>query len=141
MEVLISKEDLPKVNSMPNTWGITEDKAGRKYCVCYLTISPGKRKKVYLHKYLTGESTLEVDHINSDSLNNTRNNLRPVTHQENARNMKPRPNGIPRGIYKTPSGKWEVNIGHNLKTHFLGTYPTLEEAIIVARDFRDTHWA
>lgn len=46
-------------------------------------------KKIYMHRMLLEpEPWLVVDHIDGNSLNNTRENLRAVTHAENSANRK-----------------------------------------------------
>jgi hypothetical protein len=70
-------------------------------------VRPGE--VVYLHRYLMDEPEgLVVDHINHETLDNRRTNLRSVTERENQYNGRtpPRKNGLPRGIQKSSSGKY-----------------------------------
>lgn len=47
----------------------------------------GKRYDIYLHRFLLAVNDgMLIDHIDGDGLNNTRENLREVTHSENSRN-------------------------------------------------------
>lgn len=80
----------------------------------------------YLHRYLMGatDSKTIVDHINGDTLDNRRGNLRLATVRENAANSRRRENASGAiGVVITTSGKFyaAVQIG-------LGTFDTLEEA-------------
>lgn len=63
---------------------------GRKrYAVSTVTVSRGKYRTLYLHRLIFGDDTFQVvDHIDGDSLNNTRVNLRGCTHAENAKNKR-----------------------------------------------------
>lgn len=49
------------------------------------------KKTIYMHHEILprpADKSLEVDHIDNDPLNNTRSNLRLVTHRENMMNSK-----------------------------------------------------
>jgi hypothetical protein len=69
--------------------------AGRRWHVMpsstgnYYAISGGRNGRVYMHRLITScPDGLEVDHINHNTLDNRRSNLRVVTHAENMRNGK-----------------------------------------------------
>lgn len=65
-----------------------------------------------------------VDHIDHDTLNNTRENLRVVSKTENAMNCSRL--GI---TFDKSRNKWYVSIQARGKRHYLGRYSTKEEAI------------
>jgi len=46
------------------------------------------------------------------------------------------PNGSLRNIRKVPSGKYQVNMWYNKKQYYVGTYTTVEEAIISRDNYR-----
>lgn len=77
-----------------------------------------------------------VDHINRNTLDNQRENLRVCSMGDNLRNGKLRKNvsGY-RGVYscaKThPSTPWEVKVRHNYKSIWLGRYASKQEAATV----------
>lgn len=55
---------------------------GNGYIRCFINNTP-----IYLHRYLTNcPDNMDVDHINHDKYDNTRNNLRIVTHAVNCQN-------------------------------------------------------
>ncbi len=62
-----------------------------------------------------------VDHINSDTLDNRRANLRPATHQQNMFNSRRNGNARRRfkGVYMHPSGLWHSHITFNGHSYFL----------------------
>lgn len=86
---------------------------------------------VYMHRLVKNapKGTI-VDHINGDTLDNRKNNLRFCTVNENARNLVPNYNSdIPyRGINRS-GNKYAVTIGHNNKKYYIGLFKTLNEAI------------
>ena len=69
-------------------WRASETKSGF-YAVRQIYISKYKTKPCFLHRLILGEPEgLIVDHINGDSLDNRRKNLRTCTHQQNIANRK-----------------------------------------------------
>ena len=86
----------------------------------------------YLHRVLLGiDSGMCVDHINHDTTDNTRENMRPSTPQENARNS----NGWAGKKYKGTfldkrRNKWNARIKVNYKYKYLGSFDTEDEAAL-----------
>lgn len=85
-----------------------------------------------MHRYILGikDSAIKVDHINGNTLDNRRENLRASTNAQNLRNRgKTRANTSGyKGVTKTRSGKWRAQIKKNYKGYLLGTFLTKEEA-------------
>jgi len=72
-----------------------------------------------------------VDHINRNSLNNRRCNLRICTQKENLRNGRPSRRSTSRfkGVYfDKQTRKWIAKIGYNGKTIHLGSFEDEVEA-------------
>lgn len=60
------------------------------YAVTQIRTFEYKRKRIYMHRVIMGEPlNLCVDHINGDSLDNRKENLRSVTVSENAAHKQP----------------------------------------------------
>jgi hypothetical protein len=92
----------------------------------------GKNRTVYMHRaVLSASPWLDVDHIDGDGLNNTRQNLREATRSENSRNrgvMTKNSTGL-KGVYENPSGRsWCAKIRLYGKGYYLGSYSTPQEA-------------
>jgi hypothetical protein len=72
---------------------------------------------------------MQVDHINHDGLDNRRSNLRVVTNQQNAFNMRPRSaTGFVGVTYHREMGMYQATLGTGNKPKYLGLYKTPEEA-------------
>lgn len=72
-----------------------------------------------------------VDHIDGNSLNNTRSNLRICTRAQNCLNSKrPKHNtsGYKGVAWSKKNNKWQATIKFNGKLHWLGLFDTPEEA-------------
>lgn len=98
--------------------------------------SPGKhyasrtsgRTTVYMHRVITGAVKGEVvDHINGDTLDNRRANLRIGTLTDNAVNRRYQSASGYRGVFKEKS-RWRAHIYRDGKKHCLGHHLTAEEA-------------
>lgn len=93
-----------------------------------------KRKTLYLHNLLinTEKNGLQVDHIDGNTLNNKRNNLRLITQQQNLQN-RVRAKGY---SFNKGCKKWEAYIGYKNKKINLGFFNTMEEAQIARQEAR-----
>lgn len=94
----------------------------------------GGRKSVYLHRALTdAPPNLDVDHVNRNTFDNRRRNLRVCRHAENARNSKvPVTNTTgSKGVYRRPSitRQWVAEIVVDGKKIWLGSHNTIDQAI------------
>jgi hypothetical protein len=132
-EVLINDEDLVFYNS--KTWRLK--KSGDKLYVStpiYLgkVTSKFKWKHVYYHReILDVPKGMYVDHIDGNTLNNLRSNLRICSNAENCRNQKIRTNNKTgyRGVRKVKD-KFIAQINKVGKATYLGQFKTIEEAVI-----------
>lgn len=79
-----------------------------------------------------------VDHINRDTLDNRKTNLRICGFSENIRNCKMRKNNTSgyRGVtYQKKSNRWNALIMVNRKSIYLGYYKTAKEASVAYQKF------
>ncbi|WML48479.1 hypothetical protein RCG23_25170 [Neobacillus sp. PS3-34] len=84
---MIDEEDLLKVSSLGYTWHYYQGN-GEPYAVNTIVIN-GDRRRVYLHRVvMDAPEDKIVDHINHDTLDNRKRNLRNVTFSENQQNRK-----------------------------------------------------
>ena len=101
------------------------------YAVRSATISKGRRKHVYMHRLInnTPEGKL-TDHINGNSLDNRRKNLRSATNAENGRNRKVSSNNTSgyKGVRKFNNGKWITTIRYNGRRIYIGLFKDKHEA-------------
>jgi hypothetical protein len=96
----------------------------RRGYVELVSIQGGKRKRYALHRVIMGAATGQiVDHIDGDTTNNTRSNLRFVTRRQNARNAakreKPSASRF-KGVTQTPFKGWRPRIWNGEKNVSLG---------------------
>lgn len=92
----------------------------------------GKQEIIRMHRFIANaERGQIVDHKNGDGLDNTRSNLRIVTHQENMLNTKKYKNSTStmRGV-SFKRGKWVAQITINRKVIHLGYFLSEKEAAI-----------
>lgn len=92
----------------------------------------GKRNAVLMHRVLAdAPGGLEVDHIDSDGLNNRSGNLRVVTkaqNQQNARAKVTNTAGFKGVTLHKMTGRWQAKICANGIYHHLGLHKTPELA-------------
>lgn len=130
----IDKEDYHKIKD--SKW--VENKAG------YLVAR--KNNKVYrLSRVLMGMSSGDknvVDHIDGNTLNNKKDNLRIVSQSQNCKNTshsKKSKTKYP-GISILPTGKYKARITVNRKRIHIGHFDNLEEAISARKEYENKYF-
>ena len=124
-QAIIDTEDLDKVKDIK--WKLSNSG--------YAMNTPKSGPATHMSRVIYGEDKLNnelfVDHINHNTLDNRKCNLRAATKSQNAMNSikmgNPSNNIIP-GVYLTESGSYSATIKHMQQTYYLGTYDTFENA-------------
>lgn len=125
LECLIDTEDLPLLESYTGAWVVKKDES-RGY---YAMTSKGQS----MHRLIMdAPRNLVVDHINHNTIDNRKSQLRLSTARDNARNRKGasklNKSGI-RGVGWCPNlGKWRAVIYVNGRNTHLGYYEDKYEA-------------
>lgn len=86
---------------------------------------------IYFHK-LVCQTDLSVDHINRDTTDNRKSNLRPATNtlqQVNQNVQKTNTSGFTGVFYSNRHNVWHAELSYNKKRYFGPTVETKEEAI------------
>ena len=102
----------------------------------------GKITTLSMHRFIMGipfHDPRQVDHINGNTLDNRRQNLRICTPAENTRNAKRRSDNASgyKGVYKHKDGVgWIAQITFEKVQRYLGYYRSKEEANSVVRKAR-----
>jgi len=95
--------------------------------------SGGKQKKIYMHRFIIkAYKGMIVDHIDHDTLNNQKGNLRIVTKSQNAMNKRKLSNntsGATGVIWCKRDRKWTARIGIGNQRINLGFFDDRNQAI------------
>lgn len=98
----------------------------------YVKDTSNRTKQLLLHRFLTNfPCGMVVDHLNHNTLDNRKSNLRICSQRENIQNMKLHKlnkSGFT-GVSKTNSNKYFAVICVNYKLINLGLFKTLDEAV------------
>ena len=130
IRVKIDNDDLEKCSKL--TWHYAKNKDS-KYIQTRI-----KGKMIKLHRYIMNmnNSNLVVDHINRNSLDNRKANLRICSYKENSFNKSIRvdnTSGIPGVSFHKTNKKWRAKIKYNNLTIHLGYFEDINEALINRR--------
>lgn len=125
----IDARDVPLISSI--RWTATR----RRHSWYAYTKVRGSQENFFMHWAIIGkpEDGMEVDHINSDGLDNRRSNLRMATTTQNHANMRLRSDnksGFKGVSFDPQKGKFAARIYHLGKLHWLGRYDTAESAAL-----------
>lgn len=122
-------------------WHITFGRSKKGYAVKDLPLGNGRYRKLALHRYIMGDPAgAEIDHINRNTLDCRRSNLRLSSRYGNNRNAtKPKRNAASsskyRGVrWRRAKHKWEARIMANWKRYRLGYFDSEKDAAIAYND-------
>lgn len=116
---LVDAADYPTLSA--HKWSLSRARLG--YAVRKATAN-GKAAFVKMHNaVLAPPPGLEVDHINGDTLDNRRCNLRLATRRQNIANRRPTASSGFKGVYRHKSG-WAARIRLQGRLQYLGTFPS-----------------
>lgn len=92
-----------------------------------------RKERTYMHRLIVGASKGQiVDHINRNSLDNRRTNLRLVTQSGNIFNTgmwKHNTSGFRGVTWNKRDKKWQAQIKKMQKNHILGKFDKIEDAV------------
>lgn len=108
------------------TWCTNAYKGRKMYAWTSFVRADGKRVWRTMHQVLMPDAEV-VDHLDRDTLNNSRANLRPANAGMNAQNRDKKSRSGYTGVYQDGK-RWLAEIKVGGKRHPLGRYDTREEA-------------
>jgi hypothetical protein len=127
---IIDADDAERV--LAYKWSLSVCNSGLQYAQHREPKSKGA-KLTKLHRFIMGvtDSSKCVDHINGNTLDNRKCNLRVCNQGENMRNYRRAwgKEGI-RGVMKTRTGKYRARIRYQNKLHHIGTFDTQRDASV-----------
>ena len=107
-------------------------KSNGKIYAAHVARVGGKTKTTYMHRLLCDvDAQMTVDHINGNSLDNRRSNLRQATQSENMRNVGltcANTSGAKGVHWLKSASKWQARIRHEGKRIHLGLFDNLDDA-------------
>lgn len=122
---LVDNEDFERLNA--HKWHANwSEKTGSFYAMRNSKTVNGKAKNIYMSReIMQPPAKMIVDHINHDTLNNQRNNLRICTYSQNGMNCRKKTNNTSgyKGV-SSQGGKWKAQIMVNRKYIYLGLFNT-----------------
>lgn len=117
--VLVDPEDFDSLSGF--SWCYD----GRGYAVT--RVRKGKLENMHRMIMKASDPNAKVDHINHNTLDNRKENLRMVTDQQSTSNRLPYSKSGYKGVRKKNS-TWEANITVNRKQKYLGKFSSPEDA-------------
>jgi hypothetical protein len=150
-ETVVDDEDYPSLSAYK--WSAHNDGTYGQFVYAYRGEYNPVTKRirgVRMHRQITGTldagRQIEVDHINHDTLDNQRSNLRVVNRKQNQENrVDARPDsrtGI-RGVRAVPRKGglvYRAMLGHNYSTIHLGYFGCIEEAVAAVETARAQYY-
>lgn len=111
----------------------------------YVVTSLNNNKKIRMHRLIMGDvdKNIRIDHINHNTLDNRKCNLREVTNAENLRNGKLRKtnkSGVVGVFFDKTRNKWIASITVDYKNIYLGRYDCIEDAIKARKEAEEKYF-
>lgn len=151
---IIDIDDLEKVINFPYSWHSAYRKKTKSFYV-NSTVHTGEKINgkwfhytLYLHHFLLGydrENKIDIDHINHDTLDNRKGNLRPSTRKSNSKNRNGKnvnnQSGYRNVAYiKREKHPYWVQLIVNGKNTCLGKFDDPDEAGLFAEEMRQKYY-
>ena len=142
---IIDLEDVDRVRNYPYTWFAQYRKELNNYyvrCTNYANIKVGISSVVFLHRFIMNAEGKDVDHINNNTLDNRKCNLRIAEHKNNTKNRHGKSSNNKSGYrnvcWDKRDQKWIVQLQIDGKNKVLRRFPydELEQAGKFAEEMR-----
>lgn len=148
----MKKIQLYNRNGLINKFVLVDNKDFQKLNKLRWTLHTGnyvyaRNRHILMHRFILNVTNrkLQVDHIDHDTLNNQRKNLRICNNQENHYNQRKRKNTTSKykGVYwNSTKKKWQVSvkIKETYKTKNLGRFDNEKEAALVYDEYAKKYY-
>lgn len=130
-EIQLTKGYVAKVDDADFEWINAAKWHASKHCNKIYARGVIDGKHVYMHRLILNPSPNEFcDHIDRDTMNNQRSNLRKCTWAENQRNKSKKKNATSKymGVVKTQNGTYKAQVTHMGKLAYSKRFKTEIEA-------------
>ncbi len=145
-DVLLDDDDFERVSQLgrTNKWCVRACR--NRHALYYFQKRLSDQKLIELHRFITNcPKGMVVDHINGNTIDNRKENLRICTNASNIRKGKIRIQNTSgcSGVRKLPECRvetWEARIRVNYKIIILGRFRTFEQAVEVRKEAERKYW-
>ena len=143
IETIFDVEDIPKVRDVYYRWFAHYEKRINNHYIAAVGRKKGERKQISLSRLIMDcPSEYVVDHINHNTLDNRKVNLRVVPQEINLQNKagayRNSKTGV-RGVHwHKATGKWYVQVNVNSRKAYQQLFDIFEEACTAAEIARKT---
>lgn len=141
--ILVDQTDLPALRK--HQWSLSyrgKKENPRIYVITQMNSAAimrgAPRRTTFIHRFLLSPPpAMQVDHVNGDSLDNRRENLRVVTKQQQMQNQRVRRdnNTGHRNVTRMAGGQYRVLVTHGGQ-NFHSLHDSIEEAALAAAELR-----
>lgn len=140
-EIMLDDEDYDRVVAM-GSWCVRI--APKRKDLYYFQHRLDKHTLIELHRFIMNAPKGKyVDHINHNTLDNRKCNLRVCSNSDNVRNGKPRVNNTTgyNGVhYRKDRNRYVATIKVNYKSINLGSFIKLEDAVKARKDAEEKYF-
>jgi len=131
LQALVDDEDYEAL-AAHNWYAARDVKTGRSYATRMSAGGQRNRHRIWMHRVITDAPPgMQVDHINLDTLDNRRKNLRLASRADNAKNSPLQANntsGFKGVCWHRRRGMWVAMVGVANRQQWLGAFADAREA-------------